>query len=105
MPLPTDEGEGETPGYRPSRIVALSASDKWRLVKPIIPKYMLPLCECPPLYIQLGLLTLISVKFAYIWLVDILENRSPTCSPTRFLVRVYNQPGSLARLSLLQTRA
>ena len=44
-PLPTDEDEGTTDGYRHSRIVALSASDKWRLVKPMIPKYMLPLCE------------------------------------------------------------
>jgi len=41
--LPTDEGEGGTPEYPRSRIVALSASDKWRLVKPLLPKYMLPL--------------------------------------------------------------
>ena len=44
-PLPTDEGEVGTPGYRRPRIVSLSVSDKWRLVKPIIPKYMFPLCE------------------------------------------------------------
>lgn len=25
--------------------IALSAADKWRLVKPLLPKYMLPLCE------------------------------------------------------------
>lgn len=25
--------------------VALSAGDKWRLVKPLLPKYMLPLCQ------------------------------------------------------------
>jgi len=43
-PLPTDEGGGETLRFR-SRVVALSVSDKWRLVKPMIPKYMLPLCE------------------------------------------------------------
>lgn len=42
-PLPTDESESGTPGYRRPRVVALSASDKWRLVKPIMPKYMLPL--------------------------------------------------------------
>ena len=45
--LPTDEGEGEAARYRHSRIVALSAGDKWRLVKPMIPKYMLPLCKHP----------------------------------------------------------
>ena len=44
-PLPTDEDEGTTAGYRRSRIVALSANDKWQLVKPMIPKYMLPLCK------------------------------------------------------------
>jgi len=49
LPLPTDEGGGVTAGYRHSRNVALSASDKWRLVKPMIPKYMLPLCEYPSL--------------------------------------------------------
>ena len=46
-PLPTDDGEGETTKYRHPRTVALSASDKWRLVKPMIPKYMAPLCEHP----------------------------------------------------------
>ena len=46
-PLPTGEGEGVAAGYRHPRIAALSASDKWRLVKPMIPKYMLPLCEPP----------------------------------------------------------
>ena len=44
-PLPT--GEGETTECGHSRVVALSAGDKWRLVKPMIPKYMLPLCEYP----------------------------------------------------------
>lgn len=45
-PLPTDENESTTVEYRRSRrTVALSAGDKWRLVKPMIPKYMLPLCE------------------------------------------------------------
>ena len=44
-PIPTDEGEAV--GYSHPRAVALSASDKWRLVKPMIPKYMLPLCEYP----------------------------------------------------------
>ena len=46
-PLPTSEDENGTTVSGPSRIVALSASDKWRLVKPMIPKYMLPLCEYP----------------------------------------------------------
>lgn len=31
---------------------ALSAADKWRLVKPLIPRYMVPLCEqIPPTYV------------------------------------------------------
>lgn len=29
--------------------IALSASDKWRLVKPLLLKYMLPLCEPLPI--------------------------------------------------------
>ncbi|GLB39925.1 putative CLN3 protein [Lyophyllum shimeji] len=46
-PLPATEDEsGEEEGSLPSgpkRGVALSASDKWRLVKPLLLKYMLPL--------------------------------------------------------------
>jgi battenin len=48
-PLPeAEDEEGEEEGTIPSgpkRGVALSIADKWRLVKPLIPKYMLPLCE------------------------------------------------------------
>jgi len=70
-PLPTDEGEAAGCGH--PRKVALSASDKWRLVKPMIPKYMLPLCESRPSVHEQTCLRLRCVKFAYIWLVDILE--------------------------------
>ena len=28
------------------RNVALSVADKWKLAKPLIAKYMLPLCKC-----------------------------------------------------------
>jgi hypothetical protein len=95
--LPVDEGEGGTP-ERPhprSRIVALSASDKWRLVKPIIPKYMLPLCKCPTLCIRIGLLILTPPK-VFVYLVGRHLGKSPSNLLTNlFLVRVYNQPGSL----------
>jgi battenin len=56
-PLPTTEDENsEEEESMPDglkRLVALSASDKWHLVKPLLPKYMLPLCEyinCIPPY-------------------------------------------------------
>jgi battenin len=46
-PLAADDDEGEEgvlpSGPKPS--VSLSPSDKWRLVKPMLVKYMLPLCE------------------------------------------------------------
>ncbi|KAF9485639.1 batten's disease protein Cln3 [Pholiota conissans] len=46
-PLPeAEDEEGEEEGTTtsgPKRGVALSVADKWRLVKPLIPKYMLPL--------------------------------------------------------------
>ena len=45
--LPTDEGGSLAIKHHRSETITLSASDKWRLVKPMIPKYMLPLCECP----------------------------------------------------------
>ena len=45
-PLPTDEDGDATNEHRRPRDVALSVSDKWRLVKPMIPRYMIPLCEC-----------------------------------------------------------
>jgi len=69
-PLPTDEGEA---GYGHPRTVALSASDKWRLVKPMIPKYMLPLCEYSSYIHEQIYSRFHCVKFASIWLVDILE--------------------------------
>ena len=59
-PLPTDEDESTTNGYHHSRTVALSASDKWQLVKPMIPKYMLPLCEWLFARLRTDLLTLVS---------------------------------------------
>ena len=43
-----DDEEGEEEGVLPSGPkpgVSLSPSDKWRLVKPMLAKYMLPLCE------------------------------------------------------------
>lgn len=40
------EEEGSLPAG-PKHGVSLSARDKWRLVKPLLPKYMLPLCEYP----------------------------------------------------------
>lgn len=49
-PLATTEDDvGEEEGALPRgsmKSVALSASDKWRLVQPLLLKYMLPLCEC-----------------------------------------------------------
>jgi battenin len=55
-PLPeAEDEEGEEEGTIPSgpkRGVALSIADKWRLVKPLIPKYMLPLCESITLLIH-----------------------------------------------------
>lgn len=48
-PLAAAEDEvGEEEGSQPpgpKRGVALSINDKWRLVKPMLPKYMLPLCK------------------------------------------------------------
>ena len=89
--LPTDEDEDRTTEFRHPRAVALSASDKWRLVKPMIPKYMLPLCEYLPVLLQTRLLDsrLHPVKFASIWLVGILES-SLQLVHQFFLVRVYD---------------
>lgn len=45
-PLAADE-EGEEEGRLspgPKKGISLTASDKWRLVKPLFGKYMLPLC-------------------------------------------------------------
>jgi hypothetical protein len=43
-----EDGDGEEEVALPAgpkRGVSLSASDKWRLVRPLLLKYMLPLCE------------------------------------------------------------
>ena len=51
MPLAASEDEvGEEEDSLPSgpkRGVALSASDKWRIVRPLLMRYMLPLCKFP----------------------------------------------------------
>lgn len=44
VPLPTDDDDTHVPI---KHHVALSAADKWMLVKPLLLKYMLPLCKCP----------------------------------------------------------
>ena len=45
-PLATAEEEGEDEeASGPKRGVALSAGDKWRIVKPLLMRYMLPLCK------------------------------------------------------------
>lgn len=41
-PLPTDDSTAEAP----KASIALSFEDKWQLVKPLLLKYMLPLCMC-----------------------------------------------------------
>ena len=47
-PIPTTEVEDEvglvTRALPEKTAVSLSIRDKWRLVKPLLPKYMLPLC-------------------------------------------------------------
>lgn len=40
--LPTSEDETEIP----KSSIELSFEDKWHLVKPLLRKYMLPLCKC-----------------------------------------------------------
>lgn len=42
-PLPTDDDDVP---IGPKSTIALSAADKWYLVRPLLLKYMLPLCEC-----------------------------------------------------------
>ena len=93
-PLPMDEYEDTTNGYRRSRIVALSASDKWQLVKPMIPKYMLPLCEWPFVRLWTGLLMLVSHQVCVYLVGERFRGFSSICSPVYSLVRIYNQSGS-----------
>ena len=49
-PLAAEDEAGEEEGSLPSgpkRGVSLSASDKWRIVQPLLMRYMLPLCKFP----------------------------------------------------------
>ena len=44
--IPTTDGAGDDEGDLSSeKGFSLSVNDKWRLVKPLLLKYMLPLCE------------------------------------------------------------
>jgi battenin len=54
-PLPTDDNDAPEVMKSP---VALSASDKWYLVKPLLLKYMLPLCKLYPESLHIGFLTI-----------------------------------------------
>jgi battenin len=51
-PIPTDEegSRGATEMPHSSKHFALSERDKWELVKPLILKYMLPLCKDLPFH-------------------------------------------------------
>ena len=60
-PLPEEDSdiatveiaEGDTLLGQPPKVpVFLTAGDKWRLVKPMIYKYMLPLCKCSLRYME-----------------------------------------------------
>ena len=45
-----EEGEEEEASFPsgPRRGIALTAGDKWRIVKPLLMRYMLPLCKSTP---------------------------------------------------------
>jgi len=79
-PLPTDEDEDAANERRHPRAVALSASDKWRLVKPMIPRYMIPLCECLFIQLQTDFLTLASRQVCVYLVSRYLGKVSSTCS-------------------------
>ena len=46
--LPVSEENAGVAGVEPALLTtkALSIGDKWQLLKPIIPRYMMPLCKC-----------------------------------------------------------
>ena len=84
--LPTDEDEGQATGHRQSRVVALSASDKWQLVKPMISKYMLPLCEFSFVPLRVDSLILEPRQVCVYLVGRHLGIISPACSPLCFIV-------------------
>ena len=51
--LMTDDSDGKIAPASKKILVALSANDKWRLVKPLLGRYMLPLCAFFPTYSSL----------------------------------------------------
>ncbi len=60
-PIPTAEIDDEG-GLIPRNLlektsVALTLHDKWRLVKPLLPRYMLPLCTSHPYFLRTKILT------------------------------------------------
>ena len=46
--LPVSEEDDSVPVVEPAPLTtkALSIGDKWQLLKPMVPRYMVPLCEC-----------------------------------------------------------
>jgi hypothetical protein len=48
MPIPSCEGDDIAAMHeslQPNSPISLTLADKWRLAKPLLMKYMLPLCE------------------------------------------------------------
>lgn len=62
-----EEGQGEL-SDRPEKRVSLSASDKWVLAKPLLARYMLPLCE-PPLS-SVALVWTVCATFELTWIME-----------------------------------
>ena len=73
MPLATAEDEEESSLPLEPKGVTLSASDKWCLVKPLLMRYMLPLCKLHPLRLEYhGQTVLICHPLVFVYMVSTL---------------------------------
>lgn len=61
--LPVSEDDAGVAVAEPAPLTtkALSIGDKWQLLKPMLPRYMMPLCKCPVIPLCLAeLLTVVT---------------------------------------------
>ncbi len=70
---------------------ALSIGDKWQLLKPLIPRYMVPLCESSFGFIRFGQITHITTRLVFVYLVSFPSSALYTSFNCRG-VRIHHQP-------------
>ena len=53
LPVSEEDAGEAVVGSAPLKTKALSIGEKWQLLKPMLPRYMAPLCKCRLIFVRL----------------------------------------------------